>query len=126
MGKNKMGDSDGSLFDQVVGDMKVMAPLWEDLLLKSSKFYNVVKQTAFTGDLFLDSFQKIADAVTNSKGATRDIGVSFTKIVMRQRAVENKLKVFVGIMADNFITPLQDSLDEWKKTCSQLEKDHTD
>lgn len=32
----------------------------------------------------------------NILGATRDIGVSFTKIVMRHRAVENKLKTFVG------------------------------
>lgn len=121
-----MGDTEesGSLFNHIVGDMKTTGPLWEDFLVKASKFYAAVKQTAVTADTFLDSFQKIADANTNSKGATKDIGVSFTKIVMRHRAIEHKLKTYVGILADSFVTPLQDCIDDWKKTTSQLEKDH--
>ena len=29
------------------------------------------------------------------------------------------------ILADHFLTPLQEAVDEWKKSSSVLEKDHT-
>jgi len=124
---SEMGDTDdtSTLFNHIIGDMKNTTPLWEDLLLKASKFYGAVKQTAITADLFLDAFQKIADATTNSKGGTKDIGVAFTKIVMRHKAIESKLKTYVGILADNFVSPLQECLDDWKRCNNQLEKDHT-
>ena len=121
-----MGESeDGSiLFNHIVGDMKTMGPIWEDFLGKASKFYASIKGTSVYADSFLDSFQKLADATTNSKGATRDLGVSFTKITMRQRSVVNKLKMYVGIMLDDFINPLQEKTDEWKRWLTQVEKDH--
>lgn len=118
-------DDSSSLFNHIAGDMKAMGPLLEDLYIKASKFYGCVKQSAITADAFLDSFQKIADATTTSKGSTRDIGVLFTKMVLRHKAIELKFKFFVGILADNFLTPLQEAIDEWKKTSSALEKDHT-
>jgi len=31
-----------------------------------------------------------------SPGGTRDIGMSFTKIVLRHKAIESKLKMYVG------------------------------
>ena len=30
-----------------------------------------------------------------------------------------------SILADSFVTPLQECIDDWKKNCSQIEKDHT-
>jgi len=102
-----------------------MVPMWEDFLVKASKFYNAVKQSAITADMFLDSFQKLADATTASKGATRDIGVSFTKLVMRHKSIEHKLRTYIGILTDSFLGPMQEKLEEWKKTAGQLEKDHS-
>jgi len=119
-----MGDSEETLFNNIIGDMKNMGPLWEDLYVKASKFYGAIKQTAITADAFLESFQKVADATNNSKGSTRDIGISFGKIVFRHKQIEYKLKAYVGVLADNFLTPLQEAVDEWKKTNSLLEKDH--
>eukprot|EP00794_Sanderia_malayensis_P018607 gene18607-20483_t len=124
MGDSSDGDS-GCLFNGIMNDMKTMVPLWEDFLVKGSKFYNAIKTTASTADSFLDSFQKLADATTSSKGSTKDIGVLFTKLVMRHRTIENKLKTYIGIITDSFFGPLQEKLEEWKKTASQLEKDHS-
>lgn len=124
MGDSSDGDS-GCLFNTIIGDMKAMVPMWEDFLVKASKFYNAVKQSAITADMFLDSFQKLADATTASKGATRDIGVSFTKLVMRHKSIEHKLRTYIGILTDSFLGPMQEKLEEWKKTAGQLEKDHS-
>ncbi|XP_065064183.1 protein MTSS 2-like isoform X1 [Rhopilema esculentum] len=124
MGDSSDGES-GCLFNAIIGDMKTMMPLWEDFLVKASKFYNAVKSSAYAADTFLDSFQKLADATTASKGSTRDIGVSFTKLVMRHKSIEHKLKAYIGILTDSFIGPMQEKLEEWKKTSNQLEKDHT-
>ena len=41
---------------------------------------------------FLDTFQKIADAATNTKGATREIGACLTRIVIRHKAMEARMK----------------------------------
>ncbi|XP_065676228.1 protein MTSS 1 isoform X2 [Hydra vulgaris] len=122
-----MGETEesGDLFTQIMSDMKAMGPFWDDLLLKSTKFYISIKQTVLLADNFLDAFQKIADSMTNSKGGTRDIGIAFTKIVMRHKSIENKLKTYVGILADSLVSPMQTCIDEWKKNSSQLEKDHT-
>uniref|UniRef100_A0A8C2B172 MTSS I-BAR domain containing 1 n=1 Tax=Cyprinus carpio TaxID=7962 RepID=A0A8C2B172_CYPCA len=73
---------------------------------------------------FLDAFQKVADIATGTRGATKEIGSALTRMCMRHRSIENKLKLFTTALMDNLITPLELKIEEWKKVASQLDKDH--
>ncbi|KAG2470143.1 MTSSL protein, partial [Polypterus senegalus] len=57
-------------------------------------------------------------------GATRDIGSALTRMCMRHRSIEAKLRHFTNALMESLITPLQDRIEDWKKTATQLDKDH--
>ncbi|XP_073763389.1 protein MTSS 2 isoform X6 [Danio rerio] len=61
---------------------------------------------------------------TNTRGATRDIGSALTRMCMRHRSIEAKLRHFTNALMESLITPLQDRIEDWKKTANQLDKDH--
>ncbi|KPP58346.1 hypothetical protein Z043_123837, partial [Scleropages formosus] len=58
------------------------------------------------------------------RSATRDIGSALTRMCMRHRSIEAKLRHFTNALMESLITPLQDRIEEWKKTANQLDKDH--
>ncbi|XP_041096122.1 protein MTSS 1-like [Polyodon spathula] len=57
-------------------------------------------------------------------GATKEIGSALTRMCMRHRSIESKLKLFTSALTDNLINPLELKIEEWKKVASQLDKDH--
>ncbi|CAG5958310.1 unnamed protein product [Menidia menidia] len=57
-------------------------------------------------------------------GATRDIGSALTRMCMRHRSIEAKLRHFTNVLMEGLVMPLQDRIEEWKKTANQLDKDH--
>ncbi|KAK1785107.1 hypothetical protein P4O66_018199, partial [Electrophorus voltai] len=57
-------------------------------------------------------------------GATRDVGSALTRMCMRQRSIEAKLRHFTNALMDKLIMPLQDKVEEWKKSTALLDKDH--
>ncbi|KAK1796302.1 hypothetical protein P4O66_009368 [Electrophorus voltai] len=57
-------------------------------------------------------------------GATKEIGSALTRMCMRHRSIENKLKQFTTALMDNLINPLEVKIEEWKKVAAQLDKDH--
>uniref|UniRef100_A0A3B3TKP5 MTSS I-BAR domain containing 1 n=1 Tax=Poecilia latipinna TaxID=48699 RepID=A0A3B3TKP5_9TELE len=73
---------------------------------------------------FLDAFQKVADLATNSRGGTRDIGSALTRMCMRHRSIEAKLRQFSMVFLDCLINPLQEQMEEWKRVANTLDKDH--
>uniref|UniRef100_A0A8C1L766 MTSS I-BAR domain containing 2a n=1 Tax=Cyprinus carpio TaxID=7962 RepID=A0A8C1L766_CYPCA len=97
----------GGLFQAIVNDMKVP-----------------VLTTVLAAAAFLDAFQKVADMATNTRGATRDIGSALTRMCMRHRSIEAKLRHFSNALMEKMIGPLQDKIEEWKKTAALLDKDH--
>ncbi|XP_002128096.2 protein MTSS 2 [Ciona intestinalis] len=114
----------GTLFQAIVTDLKGSSPAWEDFVNKGTKLHNLLKATTVAMSSFLDSIQKIADFTTNTKGSTKDIGSALTRICVRQKMMENKLKLFTNALLDNLVVPIQERLEEWKKVANQLEKDH--
>ena len=58
-------------------------------------------------------------------GGTKDIGTALTRLCLRQRSVEARLKTFTSSIMDCLILPLQDRLEDWKKITGQLDKDHS-
>ncbi|MED6283073.1 hypothetical protein CHARACLAT_004989 [Characodon lateralis] len=57
--------------------------------------------------------------------ATREIGSALTRMCMRHRSIDAKLRHFTNVLMEGLVTPLQDRIEEWKKTANQLDKDHT-
>ncbi|XP_058501729.1 MTSS I-BAR domain containing 2a isoform X1 [Solea solea] len=114
----------GGLFQAIVNDMKSSYPVWEDFSAKATKLHSQLRTTILATVAFLDAFQKVADMATNSRGATRDIGSALTRMCMRHRSIEAKLRHFTSTLMEGLVTPLQDRIEEWKKTANQLDKDH--
>uniref|UniRef100_A0A8C1J358 MTSS I-BAR domain containing 2b n=1 Tax=Cyprinus carpio TaxID=7962 RepID=A0A8C1J358_CYPCA len=114
----------GGLFQAIVNDMKCSYPVWEDFSAKATKLHSQLRTTVLSAVAFLDAFQKVADMATNTRGATRDIGSALTRMCMRHRSIEAKLRHFTNALMESLITPLQDRIEDWKKTANQLDKDH--
>ncbi|XP_033997529.1 MTSS I-BAR domain containing 2a isoform X5 [Trematomus bernacchii] len=114
----------GGLFQAIVNDMKSSYPVWEDFSAKATKLHSQLRTTILAAVAFLDAFQKVADLATNSRGATRDVGSALTRMCMRHRSIETKLRHFTNALMEGLVTPLQDRIEEWKKTANQLDKDH--
>ncbi|XP_017545390.1 MTSS I-BAR domain containing 2a isoform X6 [Pygocentrus nattereri] len=114
----------GGLFQAIVNDMKNSYPVWEDFSAKATKLHSQLRTTVLAAAAFLDAFQKVADMATNTRGATRDVGSALTRMCMRHRSIEAKLRHFTNALMEKLITPLQDKIEEWKKTAALLDKDH--
>ncbi|XP_052438539.1 MTSS I-BAR domain containing 2a isoform X3 [Carassius gibelio] len=114
----------GGLFQAIVNDMKYSYPVWEDFVAKATKLHSQLRTTVLAVASFLDAFQKVADMATNTRGATRDIGSALTRMCMRHRSIEAKLRHFTNALMEKMIAPLQDKIEEWKKTAALLDKDH--
>uniref|UniRef100_A0A674D568 MTSS I-BAR domain containing 1 n=1 Tax=Salmo trutta TaxID=8032 RepID=A0A674D568_SALTR len=114
----------GGLFQSVIGDMKNSYPIWEDFISKAGKLQSQLRATVVAAAAFLDAFQKVADLATNTRGGTRDIGSALTRMCMRHRSIEAKLRDFSMAFMDCMINPLQDQMEEWKRGTNTLDKDH--
>ncbi|KAM6903307.1 protein MTSS 1-like [Lycodopsis pacificus] len=114
----------GGLFQTVIGDMKGSYPVWDDFISKASKLQSQLRTTVVAVAAFLDAFQKVADMATNSRGGTRDIGSALTRMCMRHRSIEAKLRQFSMVFLDCLINPLQDQTEDWKRVANTLDKDH--
>ncbi|XP_075796754.1 protein MTSS 2 isoform X12 [Pelodiscus sinensis] len=114
----------GGLFQAIVNDMKSSYPIWEDFNSKATKLHSQLRTTVLAAVAFLDAFQKVADMATNTRGATRDIGSALTRMCMRHRSIEAKLRQFTNALMESLVNPLQDRIEDWKKTATQLDKDH--
>ncbi|XP_029101925.1 protein MTSS 1-like isoform X6 [Scleropages formosus] len=114
----------GGLFQTIIGDMKSSYPIWEDFINKAGKLQSQLRTTVVAAAAFLDAFQKVADLATSTRGGTRDIGSALTRMCMRHRSIEAKLRQFSMAFLDCLINPLQDQIEEWKKGANTLDKDH--
>uniref|UniRef100_A0A3P8ZDA2 MTSS I-BAR domain containing 1 n=1 Tax=Esox lucius TaxID=8010 RepID=A0A3P8ZDA2_ESOLU len=114
----------GGLFQTVIGDMKSSYPIWEDFITKAGKLQSQLRATVVAAAAFLDAFQKVADLATSTRGGTRDIGSALTRMCMRHRSIEAKLRQFSMAFIDCLINPLQEQMEEWKRGVNTLDKDH--
>ncbi|XP_015434453.1 PREDICTED: MTSS1-like protein isoform X3 [Dufourea novaeangliae] len=114
----------GGLFQQIITDMKNGAPLWEDLISKATKLHSCLRAAILAVSAYLETFQKIADAATNARGATKEIGTALTRICLRHKAVETRMKSFTSAIMDCLVLPLQEKLEDWKRSLINLDKEH--
>ncbi|KAM4691345.1 protein MTSS 1-like [Rhinophrynus dorsalis] len=114
----------GGLFQTIMNDMKASYPTWEDFINKAIKLQSQLKTTTIVTGSFLDAFQKIADMAINTRGATKEIGSALTRMCMRHRNIESRLKHLTVALTDSLINPMEIKIEEWKKIANQLDKDH--
>ncbi|XP_042196150.1 protein MTSS 2 isoform X10 [Callorhinchus milii] len=114
----------GGLFQAIINDMKGSYPIWEDFNAKAAKLHSQLRTTVLAAAAFLDAFQKVADMATNTRGATREVGSALTRMCMRHRSIEAKLRHFTNALMESLINPLQERIEDWKKSATQLDKDH--
>ncbi|XP_076621500.1 uncharacterized protein LOC143341952 isoform X2 [Colletes latitarsis] len=114
----------GGLFQQIITDMKNGAPLWEDLISKATKLHSCLRAAILAISAYLETFQKIADAATSARGATKEIGTALTRICLRHKAVETRMKSFTSAIMHCLVLPLQEKLEDWKKSLINLDKEH--
>nr|XP_010303384.1 PREDICTED: metastasis suppressor protein 1 isoform X1 [Balearica regulorum gibbericeps] len=107
-----------------MADVEGSYPVWEDFINKAGKLQSQLRTTVVAAAAFLDAFQKVADMATNTRGGTREIGSALTRMCMRHRSIESKLRQFSSALIDCLINPLQEQMEEWKKVANQLDKDH--
>ncbi|XP_045506914.1 protein MTSS 2-like isoform X2 [Colias croceus] len=107
-----------NLYQQIVADMKNSAPMWEEFISKATKLHSALKSALVAIAAFLDAFQKIADAATNARGATKEIGTALTRVCLRHRAIETRMKTFISTLMERLITPLSERAEEWRRGCN--------
>lgn len=57
-------------------------------------------------------------------GASKEIGTALTRVCLRHKAVETRLKTFTSAIMDCLVQPLQDKIEDWKRTVATIDKDH--
>ncbi|XP_068604472.1 protein MTSS 1 [Brachionichthys hirsutus] len=115
----------GGLFQLIMNDMKTSYPIWEDFISKGAKLQSQLRMTVGVTGTFLEAFQKVADMATGTRGATKEIGTALTRMCMRHRSIESKLKLLTTALSESLITPLELKMEEWRKVAGQLDKDHS-
>ncbi|KAJ8303508.1 hypothetical protein KUTeg_019904 [Tegillarca granosa] len=117
----------GGLFQTIVNDLRGSSAIWEEFTNRAAKLHSSLKSTLVAISGFLEGFQKVADMATGSRdlnGATKDIGSALTRLCMRHRNIEAKLKLLTNSIFDSLVIPLQDRTEDWKKTVAHLDKEH--
>lgn len=112
-------------FTRIVHDNKQILPLFDELIGKGSKFQKDLRATLVSLSSFLDVFQYIADGASATSSSNRNSGTVMTRIVLRQRAFENHLKVISNCLEESVLIPLQNKPEEWRKQVNLLERQHS-
>ncbi|KAK5968848.1 IMD domain-containing protein, partial [Trichostrongylus colubriformis] len=71
---------------------------------------------------FVDSVQAVSDYANNLKGAARDMGVCMTRVCMRERALEHRLRAVADALADETAVSIQQRAAYWKQRTADLDK----
>ncbi|CAB3407124.1 unnamed protein product [Caenorhabditis bovis] len=111
-----------TLYQSVVHDMKHTYPGWEQLSQKAVKLGAQLKATAQCLAAFVEAMQAVCDHANNLKGASRDVGACVTRVCIKQRAIENRMRSWAEALCDEFAVSLQQRCNYWKSRCGELDK----
>ncbi|EPB69211.1 hypothetical protein ANCCEY_11699 [Ancylostoma ceylanicum] len=111
-----------ALYQSVVQDMKQSYPAWEMVGQRAQKLSAQLRATAACLAGFVDSVQAVSDYANNLKGAARDMGVCMTRVCMRERALEHRLRAVADALADETAVSIQQRAAYWKQRTAELDK----
>ncbi|GMR54309.1 hypothetical protein PMAYCL1PPCAC_24504 [Pristionchus mayeri] len=111
-----------TLYQSVVADMKSSYPAWEVVGQRAVKLSAALKTTVSALSAFNDSVQHVSDLACNLKGASRDVGACVTRVCMRQRALEGRLKALSDALGDELAVGVHARTAFWKGRTSEMDK----
>ncbi|GMT29151.1 hypothetical protein PFISCL1PPCAC_20448 [Pristionchus fissidentatus] len=111
-----------TLYQSVVADMKSSYPAWEVVGQRAVKLAAALKTTATALAAFNDSVQQVSDLASNLKGASRDVGACVTRICMRQRALEGRIKGLSDALGDELAVGVHARTAFWKARTAEMDK----
>ncbi|VEL19931.1 unnamed protein product, partial [Protopolystoma xenopodis] len=74
---------------------------------------------------FLETLQKLADIAHCGHSGLKELGISMTRLCLRERGFETRLRAFNSHLSDGLAVPLADRVIEWKRSTSQLDREFT-
>uniref|UniRef100_A0A158P976 IMD domain-containing protein n=1 Tax=Angiostrongylus cantonensis TaxID=6313 RepID=A0A158P976_ANGCA len=89
---------------------------------RAQKLSAQLKATASCLAGFMDSIQAVSDYANNLKGAARDMGVCMTRVCMRERALEHRLRAVADALAEETAVSIQQRAAYWKQRTAELDK----
>ena len=113
----------GDTFGRIVEHMKTSFPLWEEFLSRGVRLQKQYEQTITAFSSFVEGFAKISEHAVRSKGSF-EVGASLTNLVTWQRGLEQKMRDGVMSLYSNVLVPLNVKVEDWKKTTTQLKREH--
>ncbi|GMT01296.1 hypothetical protein PENTCL1PPCAC_23470, partial [Pristionchus entomophagus] len=111
-----------ALYQSVVADMKSSYPAWEVVGQRAVKLSAALKTTVAALSAFNDSVQHVSDLASNLKGASRDVGACVTRVCMRQRALEGRLKALSDALGDELAVGVHARTAFWKTRTAEMDK----
>ncbi|KAF8368549.1 hypothetical protein PRIPAC_86378 [Pristionchus pacificus] len=111
-----------TLYQSVVADMKSSYPAWEVVGQRAVKLSAALKTTVTALTAFNDSVQHVSDLASNLKGASRDVGACVTRVCMRQRALEGRLKSLSDALGDELAVGVHARTAFWKGRTTEMDK----
>ncbi|KAJ1346645.1 hypothetical protein KIN20_001516 [Parelaphostrongylus tenuis] len=111
-----------ALYQSVIQDMKQSYPVWEMVGQRAQKLSAQLKATASCLAGFMDSIQAVSDYANNLRGAARDMGVCMTRVCMRERALEHRLRAVADALSDETAVSIQQRAAYWKQRTAELDK----
>ncbi|UMM11560.1 hypothetical protein L5515_000783 [Caenorhabditis briggsae] len=111
-----------TLYQSVVHDMKHTYPGWDALGQKAQKLGTQLRATAQCLSSFTEAMQLVCDNANNLKGASRDVGACVTRVCIKQRAIENRMRSWADALCEELAISLQQRGNYWKGRCSDMDK----
>ncbi|CAP24757.2 Protein CBG03954 [Caenorhabditis briggsae] len=127
-----------TLYQSVVHDMKHTYPGWDALGQKAQKLGTQLRATAQCLSSFTEAMQLVCDNANNlkgslthssffqtkknSSGASRDVGACVTRVCIKQRAIENRMRSWADALCEELAISLQQRGNYWKGRCSDMDK----
>ncbi|CCD64227.1 IMD domain-containing protein [Caenorhabditis elegans] len=111
-----------TLYQSVVHDMKHTYPGWDALSQKAQKLGTQLRATAQCLSTFTEAMQGVCDNANNLKGASRDVGACVTRVCIKQRAIENRMRSWADALCEELAISLQQRGNYWKSRCHDMDK----
>ncbi|EFO88557.1 hypothetical protein CRE_13654 [Caenorhabditis remanei] len=111
-----------TLYQSVVHDMKQTYPGWESLSQKAHKLGTHLRATAQCLSSFTEAMQQVSDNANNLKGASRDVGACVTRVCIKQRAIESRMRSWADALCEELAISLQQRGNYWKSRCLEMDK----
>ncbi|CAI2307347.1 unnamed protein product [Caenorhabditis sp. 36 PRJEB53466] len=111
-----------TLYQSVVHDMKHTYPGWDSLSQKAQKLGTQLRATAQCLSAFTEAMQGVCDNANNLKGASRDVGACVTRVCIKQRAIENRMRSWADALCEELSLSLQQRGNYWKGRCQEMDK----